>query len=310
MSATRSWTIGADPACDLVIAQDYVSGRHCRLTKTDSGVILEDLGSTNGTYVNGERIWSPRTVQPQDQITLGKLTAMPWPKELTGPAPPASNARVITVGRGPENDVVLDYPTVSTRHARVLVEGSSYSIEDLGSTNGTFLNSLDQRVTRSAFTANDTVYFGTQPIPAARLLPGVSAAKATVAINAQQMAAMVAAQGGNAAAAGKPASRPPVPPSPPATTGTPTAAGRSPWLPLYISGGLGGVLLVVLVSVLLGRGKPENSTSPNEKEVEVNSNETAMAGTGATSVPQQGGSGAPSNLESSGSLRAVYAVLA
>ena len=49
-------TIGRDPACDLVIDNQLVSGRHARVTRAGAGYILEDLGSTNGTLLGGRAI--------------------------------------------------------------------------------------------------------------------------------------------------------------------------------------------------------------------------------------------------------------
>lgn len=49
-------TIGRDPACDLVIDNKLVSGRHARITRVDAGYRLEDLGSTNGTLLDGKDV--------------------------------------------------------------------------------------------------------------------------------------------------------------------------------------------------------------------------------------------------------------
>ena len=65
---------------------------------------------------------------------------MPWPPELV---------KFLRIGRVEGNDIVLDDLRVSSRHARLMVvAGSRGLIEDLGSSNGTFLNSVDSRVTR------------------------------------------------------------------------------------------------------------------------------------------------------------------
>ena len=105
------------------------------MTQTPEGLILEDLGSTNGTYVDGHRITAATRVTPAQEITLGQTVAMPWPSELV---------RFLRIGRVAGNEIVLDDPRVSSRHARLMiVAGSEALIEDLGSSNGTFLNSVD-----------------------------------------------------------------------------------------------------------------------------------------------------------------------
>jgi pSer/pThr/pTyr-binding forkhead associated (FHA) protein len=158
----RSWLIGSDPACDLVAARPSVSGHHCRLTQAGDGYLLEDLGSTNGTFVNGTRIASPTRVTPGDAITLGVAVPMPWPE-------PAGE-RIALIGRDPDNDIVLDQPVISGRHARIVWDDGQATIEDLGSTNGTFLNAPEHKIKLAPLSAGDTVLFGTFAVPAAKLL--------------------------------------------------------------------------------------------------------------------------------------------
>jgi predicted component of type VI protein secretion system len=59
---------------DLVVEDPEVSRRHAVLRRSDGSVIVEDLDSTNGTFVNGERIQSPIAVGPGDQIRVGQTT--------------------------------------------------------------------------------------------------------------------------------------------------------------------------------------------------------------------------------------------
>ena len=135
----RSWVIGSSPDCDVVVDSPLASARHCQLTQTPEGFLLNDLGSTNGTYVNGVRIAGPIRLTTGDSITLGRTVPFPWPPELT---------TSIRIGRLADNDIVLDDPRVSGHHARlIVVAGFQTSIEDIGSSNGTFLNSPDRRVT-------------------------------------------------------------------------------------------------------------------------------------------------------------------
>ena len=61
-------TLGSDADCDLVLADDRVSRRHCRLLLTERGVLLEDLGSKNGTILGGAAIL--RALVPADTPVL------------------------------------------------------------------------------------------------------------------------------------------------------------------------------------------------------------------------------------------------
>lgn len=64
--------IGRSPDCAIVLEDDFVSTRHARVVNGDKGLYLEDMGSTNGTYVNGRRISAPTTVGTQDEIRIGR----------------------------------------------------------------------------------------------------------------------------------------------------------------------------------------------------------------------------------------------
>jgi hypothetical protein len=59
---------------DLVVEDPEVSRRHAVLRRSGGSVIVEDLDSTNGTFVNGERIRSPIKVGPGDQVRVGRTT--------------------------------------------------------------------------------------------------------------------------------------------------------------------------------------------------------------------------------------------
>ncbi len=63
--------IGRDPNAGLVIDEPQVSRSHARLSPVDDGVVVEDLRSTNGTFVNGNEIVSPTLVRPGDQLLVG-----------------------------------------------------------------------------------------------------------------------------------------------------------------------------------------------------------------------------------------------
>jgi predicted component of type VI protein secretion system len=62
--------VGRDPVCDLVISDIAVSKRHLKLETSDAGVFVEDMGSANGTWVNGLRVRRQR-IQHLDVIAIG-----------------------------------------------------------------------------------------------------------------------------------------------------------------------------------------------------------------------------------------------
>ena len=64
--------MGRSEESDLVLADPYASEFHMRLVANESGMMLHDLGSTNGTYVNGRRITAPTELRRGDNIQVGK----------------------------------------------------------------------------------------------------------------------------------------------------------------------------------------------------------------------------------------------
>jgi pSer/pThr/pTyr-binding forkhead associated (FHA) protein len=65
-------TIGRDPACECPLDDDSISARHARLSYHHNQWWLEDLGSTNGTLVNQEKLTLPMVVVTGDEFRCGK----------------------------------------------------------------------------------------------------------------------------------------------------------------------------------------------------------------------------------------------
>lgn len=65
-------TVGRADKCTLVLDDAYVSQMHARIYRRGNDFVAEDLGSTNGTYVNRERITSAAPLQRGDRIKIGK----------------------------------------------------------------------------------------------------------------------------------------------------------------------------------------------------------------------------------------------
>lgn len=66
--------IGRDPANGLRLTHETVSRMHAELTVQGGRWILRDLGSTNGTCVNGQRVTGAVSVRDGDQVSFGRIT--------------------------------------------------------------------------------------------------------------------------------------------------------------------------------------------------------------------------------------------
>jgi pSer/pThr/pTyr-binding forkhead associated (FHA) protein len=70
---TQEIIIGRDTSCELTLSDDTVSARHARLSFHHKQWWLEDLHSTNGTFLNEERVTTPTVVISGDEIRCGKI---------------------------------------------------------------------------------------------------------------------------------------------------------------------------------------------------------------------------------------------
>ncbi len=176
---------------DVLLSDPSVSRSHARVIVQNGSVTLEDVGSTNGTFVNGQRLTPQVPVPLSDgaEVTFGgmKLTlrmpgamsaAAPPPEPVLAASAPVTQTLTVsaeeeaaagapaeeeegvvaywcsddgtmrvplspgmyTIGRKPSNHIVIPDPYVSGNHAILLVEPDLVNIEDVGSTNGTFVD--------------------------------------------------------------------------------------------------------------------------------------------------------------------------
>ena len=188
----QTLTVGRDLRCDVVVDDSRVSRRHAEISYDGRTALLRDLGSANGTWLEGEDVGigavGPGSVArlgdvrdgPELHVTAtredapvppasddGKLegrpegTPRPDPPGPVGPPPERSAVRgaglrpmavptpagepgpdVLTIGRGLENDIVVDDLLASRHHARITREGDGFEVVDLGSRNGTYVNGV------------------------------------------------------------------------------------------------------------------------------------------------------------------------
>lgn len=64
-------TLGRGDAAEIRLEDPFASGRHARLARKGRLVVLEDLGSTNGTYLNEELVTGPQPLHPGDRVRIG-----------------------------------------------------------------------------------------------------------------------------------------------------------------------------------------------------------------------------------------------
>lgn len=147
-SSPETLIVGSDPNCEIVIDLPIVSGIHCSVVRRKDAVVLRDLKSTNGTYVNFHRVTHPTKIYPSDLIILGRDTRLKLPLSFFPNLHKAQ--RVGYVGRSEQCEFHFSHDTVSAYHARVILDKTGIQIEDLGSTNGTFLINLKGVSTRLA----------------------------------------------------------------------------------------------------------------------------------------------------------------
>ena len=82
-------SIGRHNDCQIRIRSSQVSRRHCELLEEGNKLILRDLGSSNGTFVNGKRVLGHQTLEPGDVLTIGGVTLR---VDLLGAAPKSAAA--------------------------------------------------------------------------------------------------------------------------------------------------------------------------------------------------------------------------
>jgi len=156
-----AFSIGRKPDNDIVLSLDYVSGHHGRLEQRGMFWHYVDLGSTNGTLVNGRRVQSA-VLRDGDILRVGDTqgnsvgltfravgalgAAAPVPATIYMGATVLGAKSSLVIGRNPQADIPLLAALVSWQHARLDRTARGHVLTDLHSTNGTFVNG--QRLSR------------------------------------------------------------------------------------------------------------------------------------------------------------------
>jgi ABC-type multidrug transport system ATPase subunit/pSer/pThr/pTyr-binding forkhead associated (FHA) protein/ABC-type multidrug transport system permease subunit len=163
-----SLLIGRAAEADLFLNDTGVSRRHCRIFRRVDLIMIEDLESRAGTFLNGKRVSKPVGLRDCDEIGIGGVVlrvhiegkntedrAAPTPaldKKVIPIEPSIEASKAVTnlviplgrepliLGRAPFCSMRLDHPAVSRRHVKIQLMDGAFVVCDLSSMNGTFLN--------------------------------------------------------------------------------------------------------------------------------------------------------------------------
>jgi predicted component of type VI protein secretion system len=107
-------SLGRHDGCVIRIKSSQVSRRHCELFEAGGKLTVRDLGSSNGTFVNGQRVSGQQTLTPGDELTVGAVTlrvvTLGTPAGAPQPAVPAHKpgdtavVEAIPVGAGEDEE--------------------------------------------------------------------------------------------------------------------------------------------------------------------------------------------------------------
>lgn len=170
-----SLKIGRDNTNDIVINEPRISRNHATITLLAAGEYeVKDLGSSNGTFVNGVKI-AKQIIYPGDRLQVAS-SLVDWENAFAGntnaakPEPGVhenafgSIKKTIKVGSADDNDIVIKNEFVSGHHAKIsLLHNGDYFLQDLGSRNGSFINGV--KVLAKNFKKTDAVKIARTDLP-------------------------------------------------------------------------------------------------------------------------------------------------
>jgi ABC-type multidrug transport system ATPase subunit len=172
--ASRGLVVGRTHPADMVLPYNMISGRHLELRGDRTGFRVKDLGSTNGTTLNGALVgdWTPLT--GDDVLAMGsyqvpRYMLEHWFASLGRPTSIQESSAVsipkdgrITLGRDPDCEVTIDATQVSWHHAQIVSKNGHWVVRDLKSSNGVFVNG--SRVKQAALKPDDELSLGSHRV--------------------------------------------------------------------------------------------------------------------------------------------------
>ena len=138
-------TLGRDRGNDCVVDEVGIAAQHLRLVQQDSSYVVENLADSNMLCHEGKSIRS-RLLIDGDRLALSSDVTLVF--QVIPSQDPLEKletldlrkCQTLTIGRDPRNNTVIDHPLVSRFHAKLRLRAGEWIVEDLNSSNGTFVN--------------------------------------------------------------------------------------------------------------------------------------------------------------------------
>lgn len=161
--------LGSGANNDIVIKDRSVADRHTRILQEAGRDVVEDLGSSEGTFVSysGEpsqerRIFTKNALKEGAYVRLGKTTPIIFhakPRALVVKYPLRSD-KTNTIGSDVSNDIVLRDPSASRKHAQIVWEAETFVVRDLSSEQGTFVRYAGESSPERRITGRNAIKHG------------------------------------------------------------------------------------------------------------------------------------------------------
>jgi len=163
-------TIGRDPNNVIVLENPVVSARHAKISRNaQGGLLVQDLGSTNGTYLNGQRV-QQCVVTIQDDVYLGSAPLRMSDPRVAGLLiavnRPPQKGQPFVIGSDPNCDITIHDAQVAPRHCQLTeLPSGAYQVQDMGSQAGTAIDNAAFRIQTAQANATATLMLGGFPLP-------------------------------------------------------------------------------------------------------------------------------------------------
>jgi ABC transport system ATP-binding/permease protein len=167
----RECIVGRAPDAHITLANPNISRQHARVFVKNSECWLEDLGSSNGVVMNGEKIHESTLLKPGDQFRIDSFTLRLVERgtnqqdcALIGLSAPCEGqiytlySDQITVGRDTSCNVVINDDSISRQHGAIIIHRDHVEIRDLDSSNGILINK--EKIKNAEVKDGDIVQFG------------------------------------------------------------------------------------------------------------------------------------------------------